>query len=408
MIDADRPRIASNSPQITVECPSAIAILPAMTDIATMELGQAELARSSGRLDRLRARLADEGTPAMVIEHEVDIWYLTGFVGHSATLVVGPDVAAILCDARYEEYLQPWATGGIHEVLIGPRHTVADRIRSVAESHHLDQLAFQSEHLTVAGLQAFQRALDSIDFIGSTGHMAALRAIKDEHEIALIERCIEIQDQGLSAAFSQLELGMSEADFTALLEYEMRCRGASGASFEPIIATGTNSSVIHHMPGDKKIEPGMLLVDWGARLEGYCSDLTRTFCIGPMPRQMEEIYDIVLEAQLAAIDACKPGADCAHVDGVAREIIAQAGYGAEFSHGLGHGLGMDVHESPNFSVKSAGVALEPGMVMTVEPGVYLPGVGGMRVEDDILITEDGHRVLSSRLDKSRNTAQIEL
>ncbi|MCH2134963.1 MAG: aminopeptidase P family N-terminal domain-containing protein, partial [Phycisphaerales bacterium] len=199
-----------------------------MTDIATMELSQDELLRSSGRLDRLRARLAAEGLQAMVIEHEVDIWYLTGFVGHSATLVVGPDVAAILCDARYEEYLQPWASGGVHDVHIGPRHTVAQRIQHVAEQHGLGQLAFQSEHMTVATLQSFRSSLPDIDLIGTTGHLALLRSIKDGHEVSIIERCIEIQDLGLQAAISQLELGMTEAEFTALLEYEMRKLGATG------------------------------------------------------------------------------------------------------------------------------------------------------------------------------------
>ena len=152
----------------------------------------------------------------------------------------------------------------------------------------------------------------------------------------------------------------------------------------------------------------MLLVDWGARIDGYCSDLTRTFCMGPMPGQMAELYDIVLEAQEAAILACRPGADCKDVDAVARKVIASAGYGEEFSHGLGHGLGMEVHESPNFSVKSGGITLEAGMIMTVEPGIYLPGIGGVRVEDDVLITDDGHRVLSDQLVKSRDAAVRDL
>ena len=379
-----------------------------MTDIATMELSQTELQRSSRRLDRLRARLAEHGLQAMVIEHEVDIWYLTGFVGHSATLVVGPEAAAILCDARYEEYLQPWACGGVHDVLIGPRHTVAERIQRVSDQHDIQQLAFQAEHLTVSAIQSLKASLPKIDFVGTTGHLSVLRSIKDDHEVSIIERCIDIQDRGLNAALAQLTIGMTEADFTALLEYEMRKLGATGASFEPIVATGTNSSVIHHMPGDKPIEQGMLLIDWGARVEGYCSDLTRTFCIGPMSEQMHELYDIVLESQLAAIAACRPGADCAAVDAAARSVIADAGYGEYFPHGLGHGLGMDVHESPNFSVKAAGTTLEPGMVMTVEPGIYLPGIGGIRVEDDVLITEEGHRVLSSALNKSRESSVLTL
>ena len=379
-----------------------------MTDIATMELGQEELQRSQARLDALRARLAETGLSAILIEHEVDIWYLTGFVGHSATLVVGPTNASILCDARYEEYLQPWAHGGIHDVLIGPRHTKADRIRVVAGDHDLSTIGFQAEHLTVAALQALRKELEGIDLVETKGVLAALRAIKDSHEVSLVEQCIQVQGDALDAAMLQVEPGMAESDLAAVIEFEMRTRGASGASFEPIIATGSNSSVIHHMPGSKPIEEGMLLVDWGARIDGYCSDLTRTFCMGPMPGQMAELYDIVLEAQEAAILACRPGADCKDVDAVARKVIASAGYGEAFSHGLGHGLGMEVHESPNFSVKSGGITLEAGMIMTVEPGIYLPGMGGVRVEDDVLITDDGHRVLSDQLVKSRDAAVRDL
>ncbi|MBM43767.1 MAG: hypothetical protein CMJ36_01975 [Phycisphaerae bacterium] len=369
-----------------------------------MELGQDELLRSRARLDRLRSKLAESGLSGVLIEHEVDIWYLTGFVGHSATLVVGPANASILCDARYEEYLQPWAHGGVHEVLIGPRHTKGDRIRAVAGEHGLSTIGFQAEHLTVAGLQSMRKELEGIDLVETSGLLTSLRAIKDSHEVSLIEECIKVQGEALDSAMLQVKAGMTESELTALIEYEMRTRGASGASFEPIIATGTNSSVIHHMPGDKPIEEGMLLIDWGARINGYCSDLTRTFSMGPMTEQMSELYDIVLEAQEAGIQACRPGADCMEVDAVAREVIASAGYGEAFSHGLGHGLGMEVHESPNFSVKSGGVLLEPGMVMTVEPGIYLPGIGGIRIEDDVLITEDGHRVLSDHIVKSRDAA----
>jgi Xaa-Pro aminopeptidase len=374
-----------------------------MTDIATMELTQEQLQRSAGRLQRLRDLLATEGHTAMIIDHEIDIWYLTGFVGHDATLIVGPSVAAIFCDARYEEYLAPWKQGGVHEVLIGPRHELASRIKSVAHEHELSTFAFQPEHLSVSKLQQWRTDLQDLDLVASADHIAALRMIKDDHEVSLIEQCISIQDAGLAAAFEGRTSGMTEAQFTALLEYEMRQRGADGASFEPIIATGSNSSVIHHMPGDKPIEHGMLLVDWGARIDGYCSDLTRTFSIGPMDHEMERIYDIVLEAQLAAIAACCPGADCSEVDEAARSVIAEAGYAEYFPHGLGHGLGMLVHESPNFSTRGQGILLQEGMVMTVEPGIYLPGRGGVRIEDDVLITRDGHRVLSN-LDKHREAA----
>lgn len=370
-----------------------------MTDIASMELSADQLARSAGRIDRLRARLVDAGVSAMIIDHEIDIWYLTGFVGHDATLIIGPDTAAILCDARYEEYLNPWKHGGVHEVRIGPRQDAHRMIRSVAEAGGIDRLAFQSEHMTVGRLKALQDGVPEVEFIETTGHLLALRMLKDAHEVAIIEQCIDIQQRALETMLGRMRLGMTELEFTAGLEYEMRMLGATGAGFDPIVASGPNSSVIHHMPCDRRIGEGPLLIDWGARLDGYCSDLTRTFSVGVPDALHAELYDIVLAAQLAAIEACRPGADCAAVDAVAREVIAGHGYGDQFPHGLGHGLGMEVHESPGFSVKQAGVRLEPGMVMTVEPGIYLPGVGGVRIEDDVLITEDGHRVLST-MDKS--------
>jgi Xaa-Pro aminopeptidase len=214
--------------------------------------------------------------------------------------------------------------------------------------------------------------------------------------VSRIEQAIAIQQAALEAALAELRPGMSELQFSARLEFEMRNRGAFAGSFDSIIATGTNSSIIHHQSGATAIRPGTLLVDWGAMLpDGYCCDQTRTFALGTMPPKVREIYDVVREAQQAAIDAARPGRTCAEVDAVARTIISKAGYGERFGHGLGHGLGLDVHEPPFFNQLETQVRLESGMVMTVEPGIYVPGVGGVRIEDDVLITDGGCRVLTS-------------
>ena len=242
---------------------------------------------------------------------------------------------------------------------------------------------------------AWRKSIGDLELVPTSDLVSVLRQRKTSQECALIEQAIGIQEAALEATLSDLRAGMTEAQVAARLEYEMRLRGAESASFEAIIGSGPNSSVIHHIPGDRAIEDGMLLVDWGARVEGYCSDLTRTMCFGPMPEPMERVYEVVLESLEAAIEACLPGADCAQVDAAARDVIAAAGWGDQFPHGLGHGVGMDVHESPFFSSRSGGILLEPGMIMTVEPGVYLPGVGGVRIEEDVLITETGHRVLST-------------
>jgi len=205
------------------------------------------------------------------------------------------------------------------------------------------------------------------------------------------------------AALARLSPGMSELEFAAALEYEMKVRGASGPSFETCVSAGTNSAVIHYMSAGALIEEETLLVDWGAISDGYCSDMTRTYGVGHFPKKIGELYDIVLDAQRAAIDACAPGRQCAEIDGVARGLITKAGYGEHFGHGLGHGLGLDVHEPPFFNQQATGVVLEPGMVMTVEPGIYLPGVGGVRIEDDVLITDNGHRVLT---DFPKDTSEV--
>lgn len=187
---------------------------------------------------------------------------------------------------------------------------------------------------------------------------------------------------------------MTETELAALIEYEMKRRGARQPGFNSIVGSGANSSLIHYITADGPIREGVLLIDWGAQLGWYNGDLTRTFAVGSFSPKMRELYDIVLEAQLAAIDGTRPGMRCSEIDALARGVIEKAGYGEYFGHGLGHGLGIDVHEEPYFNNLDDTV-LRPGMVMTYEPGIYLPGKGGVRIEDDVLITESGTRVLSS-------------
>ena len=303
----------------------------------------------------------------------------------------------IICDRRYEEFLQAWDACDLFEVVMGARHKLgARRSSDLAGEEDLERVSeFRAESMTIAFRDGLAKSLGSLELVATTDVVATLRQCKTQEEVALIEQAIGIQQDALEVMLEDLTPGMTEAQFTARLEYEMRMRGAEGASFEPIIGSGPNSSVIHHMPGDRPIGDGMLLVDWGAKVDGYCSDLTRTFCFGPMPEPMERVYEVVLQALETAIAACKPGADCAQIDAAARDVITAADWGDQFPHGLGHGLGMDVHESPYFSNRSGGTLLKPGMIMTVEPGVYLPGVGGVRIEEDVLITESGSRVLST-------------
>jgi len=231
------------------------------------------------------------------------------------------------------------------------------------------------------------------------------RNIKDAREIQIIEQAIAVAEHGFAMIKANLQLGTTENELASLLVHEMRKRGAWDAAFNVIVGAGPNASLPHYRPGDVKIQSNTaVLVDWGALVGGYRSDLTRMILVGSIPPAIKEIYRVVLDAQLAAIAAIKPGKTGKQIDQVARAVIRKAGYGKNFGHGLGHGVGRDIHETLSFSRLSKTV-LEPGMVMTVEPGIYLPGVGGVRLEDDILVTAEGCRVLS-HLPKDFESAKL--
>jgi Xaa-Pro aminopeptidase len=352
------------------------------------------IAACCARQDRLRQSLNESRVDGLLVSNPRDIQYLTHFVGDDTLLIVDRQSAAIITDSRYDEELDAWRGSGVAEVVMGIRHRLFDTVGTLARSRTLARLAIQSEHLTVAGRGRLADAIGADRVVDRTGLVPALRMRKDDLELRTIEQAIAVQQDALDRALQELTTGMTEADLAASIEYYIRTLGGSGSSFSPIIAAGANSSVIHYGTGRAPIEEGVLLIDWGARVDWHCGDLTRTFAVGSMPREIREVYGIVLEAQQAAVAAAAPGRLCSEIDAVARHIIAAAGYGERFGHGLGHGLGIDVHEDPYFNDLST-VRLEPGMVMTVEPGIYLPGVGGVRIEDDIVITDRGCRVLSS-------------
>lgn len=350
----------------------------------------------AGRQERLRTAFATLGLDAVLITHEIDIRYLTGFIGHDSLLLVDADGSVIVSDFRYDEQLNPIRQNGLCSVEIGTRHRLDESIKRLCAERGIKSLGVQEEFITVAQKKRFQKALGTVKLVDTTALVGGLRMKKDAIEAGLIERSARLAEESLTATIQQLSLGMTEHEICALLEYEMKRRGASGASFDPIIAVGANGSLPHYETGQAKLEANTsLLIDWGATLNWYNSDLTRTFGIGTMPAKVREIYQIVLDAQMKAIDAIRPGRVCAEIDAVARDHITRAGYGDQFGHGLGHGLGMQTHESPYFNQLSTDTLLEPGMVMTVEPGIYLPGIGGVRIEDDIIVTENGCRVLST-------------
>jgi Xaa-Pro aminopeptidase len=249
--------------------------------------------------------------------------------------------------------------------------------------------------VTVALREAIAKRLGARRLLNTTGVVAELRLTKDAAEIALIAKAVRAQESALGAVLDDLAPGQSERALATRLIAEMSERGSSEPAFDVIVAARANGSLPHAIPGATKTKVGEpLLIDWGATIGGYRSDMTRTFTLGRWKREMREIYEVTLEAQLEAIERIGPGVRCAEVDAAARDIIEEAGYGDRFGHGLGHGVGLDIHEGPRLARTSEDV-LAPGMVVTVEPGIYLPGIGGVRIEDLVVVTERGRRNLST-------------
>jgi len=332
---------------------------------------------------------------AMLVTCPQDVSYLTPFAGEDSALVFSRDWAVLITDGRYAEQAHRECRGV--EVHIRSA-SMAKAITEAIRGRKVRRLAVQGEHVTLSHGRSLETQLGARKIKPLEDVLAPLRAVKDHGELRSIRRAVSVAQR----AFKQLIgggarrlLGRSERDVAGELDYLMRRLGASGASFETIVAAGTHSSLPHHRPGSGKIRTNQpVLFDWGAVVDGYCSDLTRVVFTCRIPPKLLEVYRVVLRAQQAAISAVRAGARCKTVDRVARSIIAEAGYGEQFAHSLGHGLGLAVHERPLLAGPSSG-RLKKGMVLTVEPGVYLPGIGGIRIEDDVLVTSDGHRRLSS-------------
>lgn len=350
----------------------------------------------AARQERLRTLLSLHEVDALLVSHEIDIRYLSGFIGHDSLMLVDADGAVAISDFRYDEELNSLRESGLSTVHIGTRHRLEESVAALCTERGIQTLGIQEEFLTVAGRKRIARAVGSVRVVDTAGVVGGLRMKKDAVEVGQMQRAVRLAEEALGNTLARIAIGMTEHEVRVILEHELKRLGASGPSFDPIIAVGANGSLPHYATGSAPLREGAsLLIDWGASLNWYNSDLTRTFAIGSMPERIAEIYQIVLEAQMKAIDAIRPGRTCAEIDAVAREHITRAGYGGAFGHGLGHGLGMQTHEPPYFNDLQTDVRLEPGMMMTVEPGIYLPGIGGVRIEDDVLVTEGGCLVLSS-------------
>ncbi len=344
------------------------------------------------RIRKCRALLKKTGAQALLLTHDTDFYYLTGFTANESAVMITAKDVHIITDSRFEmESAREvgWATISMRRGMLN------DEIVAVCKKAKVKKLAVQASHLSIADEAELKKKLKGVKLISDGGICDTMRLIKTPADIAALRKAIKVAEDALTATKKTIKVGQTETDIAARLEFEMRKRGASGPAFGTIIAEGANGAVPHAVPGTRKVKKGSaILIDWGACVARYNSDLTRMVFVGSIPRKIEEIYKIVLEAQLAGIDAVKPGARMCDVDTIARDIIKKAGYGDRYTHGLGHGLGLDVHEAPSLSWRSK-EKLVPGMVVTVEPGIYLPGIGGVRIEDDVLVTARGNKVLTS-------------
>ena len=349
--------------------------------------------QTAARLARLRAKLTEIGADALLVSQPENRGYLSGFTGSSGWLLITAERAQIATDFRYYEQVGLECPG--YE-LVKITTNLAEVLPGMLQEAGVRRLAFEADHATFADIQDWSKAAPDVEWAPTKGIGAGLRAVKDAGEIATLRTAITLADEALAAGLAQLRPGMTELELSWIIESYMRTHGAQNVSFDLIIACGPNGARPHAGATDEPIVAGEpVVIDMGARVNYYCSDLTRTVCLGQpnAPERFWTVYNTVLQAQMAAEAAIRPGMTGQAVDAVARDLIAAAGYGPNFGHGLGHGVGLAVHEEPRLSRLGTG-ALAAGHVVTVEPGIYLPGWGGVRIEDIVLVTEDGVEVLT--------------
>jgi Xaa-Pro aminopeptidase len=343
------------------------------------------------RADRVAARLSEKGVDLLLVAHGPNLRYLTGFTGSNGMAVVGTDVRRFVTDFRYVEQAAQQVPDFDREQ--GPQDFL-----TALETGWPDgelTLGFEDDHMSVRAHQRLRAVLpDRIKLEGAGGVVEAERAIKDPEEVERIAAAAALADEVYDWLREQGLVGRTEREVAFALEHEMRRRGATDPSFPSIVASGPRGALPHASPSGETIERGTLVtLDMGVILDGYCSDCTRTWATGELPDELAAIYDLTLRAQVAALDAVRPGPTGVEVDAVARDMITEAGHGEHFGHGLGHGVGIEVHEAPRLA-RTAKDALVAGNVVTVEPGIYLPGRGGVRIEDLVVVTESGRDVLT--------------
>lgn len=344
------------------------------------------------RVRAFNRALAELKLEAVMVTHLPNIRYLTGFTGSNGILLSIRGRQTFFTDGRYTEQAGQEVHGS--KVVIAKGSLVQDAAKQIA-SAKITKLGFEADRLTVTAYQALKKTLPkSVKLVPTTSIVDRIRMVKDEHELELIKEAVIVGADLLTPAIETIRSGIRESEVAAEIEYAARRWGAEGMSFETIVAAGERSALPHGRASNALIpKRGFVILDLGVILHGYCSDMTRTVHAGSVSRRFREIYSAVLEAQEAAIQAVMPGATAGNVDHAARAVLKRAGLDKYFIHSTGHGVGLEIHEQPRIARDQAEV-LKPGMVITIEPGVYLPGEGGVRIEDMVVVTEHGHQILT--------------
>ncbi|MDP6549942.1 MAG: Xaa-Pro peptidase family protein [Dehalococcoidia bacterium] len=348
------------------------------------------------RLDRLRGQFRERELDAMLISAPENRRYLSGFTGSAGYLFVSAEQAVLVTDSRYTEQ----AAGQATEYRVIQVRGGWDWLLEQLKESGAKRLGFESQDMTVATYNGLLEVLKKEESLGQVSMVAApgmaeeQRAIKDGSELAALRKAIHASDSAMEGVRLEIREGMTEREVAWRMESAMRDFGSEGTSFDTIVAAGPNGAMAHHMPSDRPIGRGEpIVIDMGAKVDGYCSDLTRTVMVGEPDETFRKVYDIVLGAQLTAISTVKAGMTAGECDGLARSVITEAGFGDKFGHGLGHGVGLAVHEDPRVGPKSSD-PLAPNTVFTVEPGIYITGWGGVRIEDIVLMEGEGATPLS--------------
>jgi len=352
------------------------------------------MTRFAQRRKKLASAVRRAGADAVLITNFINVTYLTGFTGDDSYVLVGPNLEVMLSDPRYTQQIGEECPGLDLEVRRSSS-PLSELVESVVKKSRLGRLAVEATSMTLALHHGLTRALSDVVLVPTAGLVERQREIKDKEEVDEIREAVRLAEQAFGVIRAALRPEQTEREIAFELEHQIRRFGGAGCGFPPIVAVGARAALPHAVPTNQRVGAGdLLLIDWGATARLYRSDLTRVLVTGRISPKLERIYGVVLRAQEQAIASIRPGVLMSDVDATARGVIAKAGYGKQFGHGLGHGFGLEIHEAPRLAAHQDR-PLKAGMVVTVEPGIYFPQWGGVRIEDDVLVTRDGHEVLSS-------------